>query len=340
MIWALDGCGLAGRRAADRARRSAPGDARPWRREPDLMAEIELPDDEGVRPALGGDRDPARRLLADPAIAELADDLHERVLENEGSEAEDGDMGRAGTLVAARTMLSGPATSAGARRGTASADALWSHTTKRAAGRSACTARSTGARDGARARRERAGAPPLLDERTPEAARARTSAVLARRLSSRTAWRTGPSSSGRSCRPPPERSGCSGARGAPGIVVAAPTTSTRSFCSRCGGSSWKAGPPTTGEGAGICHGTAGNGYALLAAFGRTGDEQWLERARAFAAHALGQVERVAKPLLALDRRRRRRGLRRRLPRGEDPLPRSRLNPGLAGDRQRLAVRAE
>jgi hypothetical protein len=53
---------------------------------------------------------------------------------------------------------------------------------------------------------------------------------------------------------------------------------------------WRAGPPTLEKGPGICHGTAGNGYALLAAFGRTGDELWLERARSFAAHALGQVE--------------------------------------------------
>ena len=54
---------------------------------------------------------------------------------------------------------------------------------------------------------------------------------------------------------------------------------------------WRAGPHGAEKGAGICHGTAGNGYALLAAFGRTGDERWLERARRFAVHALGQVER-------------------------------------------------
>jgi hypothetical protein len=36
---------------------------------------------------------------------------------------------------------------------------------------------------------------------------------------------------------------------------------------------------------------AGNGYALLRTFGRTGDERWLERARRFAVHALGQAER-------------------------------------------------
>jgi hypothetical protein len=54
---------------------------------------------------------------------------------------------------------------------------------------------------------------------------------------------------------------------------------------------WQAGPGSMTKGPGICHGTAGNGYALLRTFGRTGDELWLERARRFAVHALGQVER-------------------------------------------------
>jgi hypothetical protein len=45
------------------------------------------------------------------------------------------------------------------------------------------------------------------------------------------------------------------------------------------------------KGSGICHGTSGNGYAFLKTFERTGDELWLERARRFAVHALGQVER-------------------------------------------------
>jgi Lanthionine synthetase C-like protein len=54
---------------------------------------------------------------------------------------------------------------------------------------------------------------------------------------------------------------------------------------------WKAGPQNMDKGPGICHGTAGNGYALLKTFERTGDELWLERARRFAVHALGQVER-------------------------------------------------
>jgi hypothetical protein len=50
---------------------------------------------------------------------------------------------------------------------------------------------------------------------------------------------------------------------------------------------WAAGP--LHERAGLCHGTAGNAYAFLKLFERTGDERWLERARRFAMHALDQV---------------------------------------------------
>ena len=55
---------------------------------------------------------------------------------------------------------------------------------------------------------------------------------------------------------------------------------------------WKAGAHGDEKGHGICHGTSGNGFALLKAFARTGDERWLEGARRFAVHALGQVARL------------------------------------------------
>jgi hypothetical protein len=56
---------------------------------------------------------------------------------------------------------------------------------------------------------------------------------------------------------------------------------------------WEAGPIRAQPG--LCHGTAGNAYALLALWRRTGDDDWLERARAFAAHAAAQLEeRVAR----------------------------------------------
>jgi hypothetical protein len=51
---------------------------------------------------------------------------------------------------------------------------------------------------------------------------------------------------------------------------------------------WDAGPLR--DAPGICHGTAGSAYALLALWRRTGDEQWLERARALAMHAVAQTE--------------------------------------------------
>jgi lanthionine synthetase-like protein len=56
---------------------------------------------------------------------------------------------------------------------------------------------------------------------------------------------------------------------------------------------WRAGAHGDEKGHGLCHGTSGNGFALLKAFARTGDELWLERARRFAAHALRQAERLA-----------------------------------------------
>jgi lantibiotic modifying enzyme len=56
---------------------------------------------------------------------------------------------------------------------------------------------------------------------------------------------------------------------------------------------WQAGAHGDEKGHGLCHGTSGNGFAFLKAFARTGDERWLERARRFAVHALGQAERLA-----------------------------------------------
>jgi len=56
---------------------------------------------------------------------------------------------------------------------------------------------------------------------------------------------------------------------------------------------WRTGAHCDEKGHGLCHGTSGNGFGLLKAFARTGDERWLERARRFAVHALAQAERIA-----------------------------------------------
>jgi hypothetical protein len=44
------------------------------------------------------------------------------------------------------------------------------------------------------------------------------------------------------------------------------------------------------KGGGLCHGTAGNGYALLKLHRRTGEARWHDRALAFAVHAMAQCD--------------------------------------------------
>ncbi len=86
--------------------------------------------------------------------------------------------------------------------------------------------------------------------------------------------------------------------GAAGVVVALADAPRRegeaaraldTLLLRAGETVWRAGP--VAKGPGICHGTAGNGYALLALYRRTGERTWLERARAFAMHGIGQRRR-------------------------------------------------
>lgn len=80
--------------------------------------------------------------------------------------------------------------------------------------------------------------------------------------------------------------------GAPGVVTALgyfphqQSNKMETMLLSAGQAVWSAGPLT--KGFGLCHGTAGNGYALLKLFQRTGDSLWLDRARAFAMHALAQ----------------------------------------------------
>jgi hypothetical protein len=79
--------------------------------------------------------------------------------------------------------------------------------------------------------------------------------------------------------------------GAPGIVTSAASYLDDELLEAGAELTWHSGPPGMEKGSGMCHGTAGNGYAFLKLFAHTGDERWLERARRFAMHALEQVER-------------------------------------------------
>jgi hypothetical protein len=71
--------------------------------------------------------------------------------------------------------------------------------------------------------------------------------------------------------------------GAPGIVncfAGFPDQGIDDLLIGAGELIWRAGPPRKGPG--LCHGTAGNGYAFLKLFRRSGDQRWLDRARGFA----------------------------------------------------------
>lgn len=83
--------------------------------------------------------------------------------------------------------------------------------------------------------------------------------------------------------------------GAPGMIISVARLGVSddahgALLSAAGELVWRVGP-ISGN-ACLCHGTGGNGFAFLALFARTGEERWLERARAFAMHALAQTERL------------------------------------------------
>jgi len=81
---------------------------------------------------------------------------------------------------------------------------------------------------------------------------------------------------------------CHGAPGVVASIAALPRDDQLDALLLAGGElTWAAGPLR--KGAGLCHGTAGNGFALLKLFTRTADEAWLQRARRFAMHCAAQA---------------------------------------------------
>ncbi len=292
VIWALDALA---RRGFAEPQTDLPAAAErtveAWRREPDLMAEVELPStkESGL---LSGE---AGILLVASLLTgrtELADDLLARVRENEASEAEDVMWGTPGTLVAAQLMLEATGDERWREAWQAGAEALWSrrdaegYWTQRLHGETFKSLTPPHGLVGI----VQALRPFADDERRAQLERD-TNALLARaafREDGLANWAHVeradlPSASGDI-----RLQWCAGA---PGIVIAAADYLDEELLLAGAELVWQAGPPTLEKGPGICHGTAGNGYALLAAFARTGDEEWLSRARRFAAHALAQVER-------------------------------------------------
>jgi hypothetical protein len=295
VVWALDSLrrrGLADSRIdlAGAARRVL--DA--WRAEPDFMRDVELPStaEAGLLSAESGILVVACRLAPD---ARLADDLHRRVRENAASEANEIMWGAPGTLLAARAMLDWTGEERWAEAWRESAEAVWSARdgdglwTQRLYGE---VYRGLGAAHGLVGNvRALLGGGELLAPERREALERDTAAVLARTAFVEEGLANWPGTERDSL---PAEDGqirlqwCSGGAG---IVICAADYLDEELLLAGAELVWRAGPPGMEKGAGICHGSAGNGYALLKAFGRTRDEVWLERARRFAVHALGQVER-------------------------------------------------
>ena len=93
----------------------------------------------------------------------------------------------------------------------------------------------------------------------------------------------------------PERPMVQDCHGAPGIVcrlAGARSPALRALLVKGGETAWLAGPLVKPPG--LCHGTDGNGYAFLKLHAMTGEARWLERARAFAMHALQQSDAAAR----------------------------------------------
>jgi hypothetical protein len=222
--------------------------------------------------------------------AELADALLARVRENVENEAVEIMWGAPGTMLAARAMLDWTGEERWADAWRESAEAVWQARgpdglwTNRLYGETFRSLTPPHGLVGNVSALRQGGL--LSDERREELER-ETGEVLARLALTEDGLANWPRREGGGS----DDLGVQWCDGAPGIVASAAPYLNVELLLAGAELTWQAGPPGMEKGSGICHGTAGNGYAFLKAFERTGDELWLERARRFAVHALGQVER-------------------------------------------------
>jgi len=252
-----------------------------WRAEPDFMAGEARPEP-AESALLTGETGPLLVACLLGCGGPLADDLLARVRANVSNEAEDLMWGTPGTLLAAAAMREATGEerwdaaareSAGALAARRDEDGLW---TQRLWGEEF---RSLGAPHGLVGN---VRALLCVDDPRNEELKRETAALLAERAIREDGlvnWTT-----------EPRLQWC---QGAPGIVVSAWDYLDEELLLAGAELVWRAGAHGAEKGHGICHGTSGNGFALLKAFARTGDERWLERARRFAVHALAQADRLA-----------------------------------------------
>jgi hypothetical protein len=216
----------------------------------------------------------------------LEDDLRGRIRGNLANDADELFWGTPGTLVAAAAMGWDDLAreSADALMARRDADGLW---TQRAYGPDV---RSLGAPHGLVGN---VGALLRVAHDRNDALRRETAAILASQAVVEEGLATWPLRFGGGLQARDGEVRLQWCGGAPGVLVAAGPYLDEDLVVAGAELVWRAGPHSDEKGHGICHGTGGNGFALLKAFARTGDERWLERARRFAMHALVQAERIA-----------------------------------------------
>ena len=292
VIWALDGLARRGHGEtrldlADAALRTLAA----WRETPDFMSGLELPS----RPQaalLAGETGILLVALRLVPSAALADDLEARIHENLDNETNELMWGAPGTLLAAHAMLdrtgderwrNALGESADAVLAARDPDGFWSQRLFGAG------FRSVGVPHGV------AGNTLVLllseHERGDELKR-QTGALLAGLAVVEDGLANWPVRVDGGLEANDGEIRVQWCGGAPGIVISASSYLDEELLLAGAELVWHAGPPTLEKGPGICHGTAGNGYAFLKTFARTGDERWLDRARRFAVHALDQVQRL------------------------------------------------
>jgi hypothetical protein len=292
VIWALDELRQRGHAASELDLAGAAQRALElWRAEPDFMQGETRPDpaESALLTGESGLLLVAWRLSR---TGRLADDLLGCVRANIANDANDLMWGTPGTALAARAMhaWTGEERWADAWRESAEAvragrdeDGLW---TQRLDGEEY---RGLGPMHGV------AGNALVLlggDDPRNEALARETAAVLARNAFVEDGLANWPSVDGRDIVRKDGRIKLQWCSGGPGIVVSAADYLDEELLLAGAELVWQAGPHDEEKGHGLCHGTSGNGFALLKAFARTGDESWLERARRFAVHALAQSERL------------------------------------------------
>ncbi len=260
------------------------------RERPDLMQGIELPHPADASLLEGESGILAVLTLCWKNTTSLADELHDLVRANRDNPADELMWGASGTMLAARALLvrTGEQRWADAWRDSADAllarrdaDGLW---TQRLYGE---VYRGLGPIHGAVGNVRVLLDGPLAEETRATLAR-ETAALLARSAVVEDGRANWPGAAGEPLVASDGQIRVQWDQGAAGIVAAASSYLDEELLLAGAELVWEAGAHGPEKGAGLCHGTAGNGYALLATFERTGDEIWLKRARRFAIHALEQ----------------------------------------------------